>query len=274
MSKPLVSINFNELKFNLYEVLGLTPEASESKIKKSFKKLVLELHPDKNKDSNEEIYNHVIIANQVLSNPVLRKDYDNFLDEKDKKTSHLDLKSNFEESVKDLEKYFPAKEEADKTFKSKINELNTKHGVDDKFNNTNIMNKYEEIKKMRNSQINIPQEKISGEKDFNQKFESRKENGTFNDQIILTNNNTNLGTYQAVDGLATIGDYSKLYAEDTISTGAYTSLDMAFKIQKIDGDVKEKTLKERMEEYKQQTNLFKNMKPSEFSSKNFNDWPN
>ena len=39
MSKPLVSINFNELKFSLYEVLGLTNEASDNRIKKSFKRL-------------------------------------------------------------------------------------------------------------------------------------------------------------------------------------------------------------------------------------------
>ena len=75
MSKPLVTINFNELKFNLYEVLGLTNEASESRIKKSYKKLLIELHPDKNPDSNEDIFNHIIIANQVLGNAILRKDY-------------------------------------------------------------------------------------------------------------------------------------------------------------------------------------------------------
>ena len=38
MSNPLVTINFSELKFNLYEVLGLTNEASESRIKKSYKR--------------------------------------------------------------------------------------------------------------------------------------------------------------------------------------------------------------------------------------------
>ena len=96
MSKPLVTINYNELKFNLYEVLGLTKEATSSRIKKSFKKLVIELHPDKNPDSNEDIFNHIIIANQVLSNSNLRKDYDNYLDENDKKTLHVDLKNNFE----------------------------------------------------------------------------------------------------------------------------------------------------------------------------------
>jgi curved DNA-binding protein CbpA len=274
MSKPLVTINFNELKFNLYEVLGLTNEASESRIKKSFKKLVIELHPDKNPDSNEEIFNHIVIANQVLGNPILRKDYDNYLEEKDKKTSHVDLKNNFESAIKDVEKLFPVKEEANKTFKTKIEELNKKHGVNDDLNSRNVMSQYEQLKKMRDSQISIPQEKISNRDDFNQKFESRKDTCAFDGQIIPINPNSSLGTYQPNDALVGIGDYSKLYAEDSVSTGNYTSLDMAFKIQKIDSNVSEKSLKERMEEYKNQTNLYNSRKPSDFSSKKFDDWSN
>jgi len=272
MSKPLVTINFNELKFNLYEVLGLTNEASENRIKKSFKKLVIELHPDKNPDSNEEIFNHIVIANQVLGNPILRKDYDNFLEEKDKKTSHFDLKNDFDSAIKDVEKLFPVKEDANKTFKTKIEELNKKHGVNDDLNNKNVMSQYEHLKKIRDSQINIPQEKISNRDDFNQKFESRKDTGAFDGQIIPVNPNSQLGTYQPSDALVGIGDYSKLYAEDSVSTGSYTSLDMAFKIQKLDNNTPEKSLKERMEEYKNQTNLYNNRKPSDFSSKKFDDW--
>jgi curved DNA-binding protein CbpA len=274
MSKPLITINFNELKFNLYEVLGLTNEASESRIKKSFKKLVIELHPDKNPDSNEEIFNHIVIANQVLSNSILRKDYDNYLEEKDKKTSHVDLKTNFDTAIKDVEKFFPVKEDANKTFKTKIEELNKKHGVNDDLNSRNVMSHYENIKKSRDTQINIPQEKISNRDDFNQKFESRKDTGVFDGQIIPVNPNSNLGTYQPNDALVGIGDYSKLYAEDSVSTGSYTSLDMAFKIHKIDSNVSEKSLKERMEEYKNQTNLYNARKPSDFSGKKFDDWSN
>jgi curved DNA-binding protein CbpA len=274
MSKPIVSINFNELKFNLYEVLGLTNEASESRIKKSFKKLVIEYHPDKNPDYNEEIFNHIVIANQVLSNTILRKDYDNYLEEKDNKTSHVDLKNNFESAIKDVEKLFPVKEEANKTFKTKIEELNKKHGVNDDLNSRNVMSQYEQLKKMRDSQISIPQEKISNRDDFNQKFESRKDIGAFDGQIIPVNPNSSLGTYQPNDALVGIGDYSKLYSEDSVSTGSYTSLDMAFKIQKIDSNVSEKSLKERMEEYKNQTNLYNARKPSDYSSKKFDDWTN
>ena len=36
-----VTINFETLKFNLYEVLGIDAKASESKIKKAFRNLIL-----------------------------------------------------------------------------------------------------------------------------------------------------------------------------------------------------------------------------------------
>ena len=274
MSKPLVTINFNELKFNLYEVLGLTNEASESRIKKSYKKLLIELHPDKNPDSNEEIFNHIIIANQVLANSILRKDYDNYLEEKDNKILHTDLKNNFESVIKDVEKLFPVKEDATKKFKSKIEELNNKHGVNNNLNSTNVISQYEHLKKMRDSQVSIPQEKISNTNDFNQKFESRKDTGTFNSQIIQVNPNSILGTYQPNDALVGIGDYSKLYLEDNVSTGNYTSLNMAFKIQKFDSNISEKSVKEKMEEYKNQTNQYNNRKQNDFSSKKFDDWTN
>lgn len=272
MSKPLVSVNFNELKINLYDVLGVSKDANEAKIKKNFKKYVLELHPDKNPDSNEEIYNHVIIANQVLTNPFLRKDYDSFLEEKDKKTTHFDLKNNFDDAIKDVESLFPAKESATGTFKNKLDELNKRHGYDESFNSENVMSQYQKMKKNRDSQVNIPQEKIGNNDDFNRKFEDRVDKGTFEGQIIPVQQNFGLGTWQPNDGLATLNDYSKLYAEDTVSTGAYTSLDMAFKIQKVDQDVKEKSLKERMEEYKSQTNLFNSRKPADYSNKSFTDW--
>ena len=266
-----ITINFDDLKYNLYDILGLTKDASENRIKKTFRKLVIELHPDKNKDANDELYNHVIIANQVLTSKNLRNDYDNFLDETKKKDSFLDLKNNFDSQIKEIEKLFPEKEEAKNLFSNKIKELNNKHGFSANDDSGNILNKYENIKKKRD-QISIPQERIANTKDFNNKFENKKESGVFAEQIVVANPNSNLGTYQPNDGLATIGDYSNLYSEDTISTGAYTSLDMAFKIQKINTSVKDKTLEQRMKEYKSETTQFNNRKPNDFSSRTFNDW--
>jgi hypothetical protein len=274
MSKPLVSVNFSDLKYNLYEVLGLDNKTTDVKIKKSFRKLVIELHPDKNPDSNDEIYQHVIIANQVLSNPATRKDYDNYLLGLNSKDSFIDLKSGFETNLKDVEKYFPVKDNAKNTFKNKIDELNKKHGFNENNYSDSVMVQYEQIKKMRNNQISIPQEKISDNKDFNSKFENKVSTGVFNDQIIVSENTGSLGTYQPHDQLVEISDYSRLYSEDSVSTGSYTSLDMAFKIQKINATVPEKSVEERLKEYKNQTNTYNNRKPGDFSNKKFDDWSN
>ena len=271
MSASIVSVNFKDLKYNLYEVLGLSKEASENRIKKNFRKLVLELHPDKNTDSSEDLYNHVIIANQVLSDSINRKKYDEFLEEEKAAPSFVDLKNSFEESLKKTDNLFPKKEVAKDLFKTKINELNQKHGFDAK-SDFNVMSKYNEIKKNRENNITIVQEKISNNKDFNSKFEKRKDDNTFSDQIVLSNPSSTLSSYQPHDGLVNIGDYSTLYSEDTISTGNFTSLDMAFKIQKINSTVTEKSLDDRMKEYTSQTSKYQNRKPDEFSNKKFNDW--
>ena len=47
-----MSTNFQNLKYNLYEIIGVTRDDSEKKIKKNYLKLAKELHPDKNPDFN------------------------------------------------------------------------------------------------------------------------------------------------------------------------------------------------------------------------------
>jgi len=59
---------------NYYEVLGVTEEASEEEIKKAFRKLAMQHHPDKGGD--QEKFKTINEAYQLLSDPQKKQQYD------------------------------------------------------------------------------------------------------------------------------------------------------------------------------------------------------
>jgi molecular chaperone DnaJ len=63
---------------NYYQTLGVQKSATETEIKKAFRKLSIKYHPDKNQGNKEaeEMFKVVNEANNVLSNPETKKDYD------------------------------------------------------------------------------------------------------------------------------------------------------------------------------------------------------
>jgi molecular chaperone DnaJ len=67
-------------KRDYYEVLGVASGASESEIKKSYRKLALKFHPDKNPDdaSAEEKFKEAAEAYDVLSSSEKKQRYDQF----------------------------------------------------------------------------------------------------------------------------------------------------------------------------------------------------
>src|SRR6195952_539757 len=67
-------------KRDFYETLGVAKGASEEEIKKSYRKLAMKYHPDRNPDSkeSEEKFKGVKEANEMLTNPEKREAYDRY----------------------------------------------------------------------------------------------------------------------------------------------------------------------------------------------------
>lgn len=69
----------NTMDNDLYKVLGVTKSASADEIKKAYRKLAVEFHPDKNKSKEaEEKFKTINQAYEVLSNSQKKQQYDQF----------------------------------------------------------------------------------------------------------------------------------------------------------------------------------------------------
>ena len=157
-----ITIDFETLKYNLYEVLGIDQIASENKIKKAFRNLILNFHPDKNNNTEEEIYYHIVTANQVLTNIENRKKYNEFLNKL--QDTHDDLKSNFNKLKDEINKSkkennSETKDDALKEFNNKVTQIEQKHLSS--FNESDkTMDAYSKILKDREAIIEIQKEDI------------------------------------------------------------------------------------------------------------------
>jgi DnaJ-class molecular chaperone len=269
--KLQIIVDFSTLKFNLYEILGITPDCNESKIKKAFRNLILNFHPDKNSETEEDIYHHIITANQVLCDTENRKLYDDFLSYKE--FDHSELKNDFKKKQLILNASLDSEFEKNKAlneFNLKFKKLEVKHNINN-FESFNILDNYEKEKNERDKVLPIIKESINSNNEFNDKFNNRIINGDFQNQLIELNEGSLINVNDNYTSLDVAFD--NLYLDnENLSTNKYTSIDKAFKIQAINSNnFKEVDVHESMENYKTNTNLYKSDNNT-FTKDMYNSW--
>ena len=262
MSK--VEIDFNSIKYNLYEILNVNKDADEIKIKKSFMKIIKNFHPDKNSELEEDIYYHIILANQILLNKDSRKKYDNFIN--DTSDTYSELRDKFNKTIKNVDENIPNKGESLHLFNYKINELNKKHGYDCNVDNISITDRYKNAKEKRQvPDIKIDKETFIDNNDFNNKFENNKIDGKYKSQIIeYSGTPSELSTYIIGENYTSLSDIDKLYIEDSVQSSKYSSLDRAFTLQPVIKNNSGLSFDDKMKEYQKETKVFTSMKPTDF----------
>jgi curved DNA-binding protein CbpA len=268
MSK--IEIDFNSIKYNLYEILNVSKNADDAKIRKSFMKIIKTFHPDKNSELEEDIYYHIILANQILLNKESRKKYDSFIE--DNADTYFELKDNFNKTKKEIN-IDNDKGSNINLFNYKICELNKKHGYDSNIDNISITEKFNKAKEKREmNEVKIDKETFVDTTDFNNKFEYNKVDGKYKSQIIeYSGIPSELSSYVIGEQYTSLSDIDKLYIEDSVQSTKYSSLDRAFSLQPIMKPINTNSFDDRMKEYQKETKHFNNMKPTDFSSKKFNE---
>lgn len=203
-------MNYNDLEYNLYTIVNCDHTENEKNIKKKIIKLLKFFHPDKTSKLEDKIYNHIILANEILLDINKRKEYDFFLSEQHK--DYYDLKQSFNnENMNNYNAITSA--HALVNFNKKTEELNNFHNYTN--NNENILINNELINNLIKSREiisdNIKKIDVIDTNDFNKQFDEIKNkinNKSNNNEIIPINSSTN-------DNLLLV-NFNKLYIESNI----------------------------------------------------------
>jgi curved DNA-binding protein CbpA len=222
--------NFNNLKYNLYELLNVSPSASTEQIKKSYKKIILRFHPDKTKITplEEELYYAIVEAHAILTNEKKRYNYNTFLQIKNN-TSYTRNNSNFEYQSISHHYVPPTKEEAAKSYDKQVNEMYNRHGA------INVKEKLSVSYKKKIAELkNLPdieKEHFRDTDDFNKVFTSRKRDGKYSDKIVKYTGEIVSYEPNSSLGLTSLSERGNLYSSSTVSNGKLTSISLAHTLQ-------------------------------------------
>lgn len=215
---------FQDLKYNLYEILNVSPICTDTEIKNSYNKLIKQFHPDKSSTIELDIYKHIIIAKNILINPLLRSQYNQTLNPQNitfpKRA--FELKNSFlVEQTHEL----PTPTKSILNDYNKINEdLNHKHN----YNVNNFNSQINDVKTYNINDITIEKnESIKNTESFNEIFNQKyKDKSSFlikyngePEEYNLTSNN---------DSFTELNNIDKLYIDETIDNTIYSRINNTF----------------------------------------------
>ena len=250
MTSFLNNIDFNDLKYNLYHLLNVNSNCTFRKIKKAYKKLIIQFHPDKSTNLEEEIFYNISLAYQILKDENLRKKYDNWLLIKSETKNQINLKQSFLNEKESLKSYFPStNRDAFYNYNKIIDKKNKIHGIDN-YQEFNVQNKYKNKEKDRLNMEKIKYKKYKDENDFNNSFKNIKSNNN-----VIRKSNNKLVCYQKSEiqnNYSMNDNYDKLYTNGSVIDESYTSLDLAFLLHP-EIFFKKETTKEKIKKYKNDT---------------------
>ncbi len=298
--------NIHEVcEIDLYEILGLSPDASKAEIKKQFGKLVKKLHPDK-PGGDEKKYELVSIAYKILSDDYTRKRYDGLHElTKEKTAQHHELKAQYEDTQVELdpEEFERQKKEKELEFQESWQKMNEKHGFDDEEEEVLTQDEHLTLlEKLKAERDNVQYSIDLGEHvNSNGEFDNDRFNQVFNfvkkqqpNQLLVQDSMVGASNGLALNGgFGTGFNYDQIYTDNP--SAEYASLDSAFNMnsQGLGSNVamtpldladafKEPYVKEpeadldfeaimaqRMAEYEQQTERYNNMKVNEFDTQEY-----
>ncbi len=252
------TVQFNSLEFNLYELLNLPINCTGEEIKKTFRKLIKQFHPDKITELEEKIYYNITLANHILSNPTSREKYNRWLLKSNQ--SHSTLKDNFKNEEELIRNYFPKdKEEATIEYAKNFDMLGKRHGeyVEDK---RSLQNIYKDKEKER-VKVSVQKEDFVNMDDFNNTFSKRKINGTYNNMIIKKTSEIQPFNLKS-SNLAELKDFDKVYINDSQYKYAFELLPSNEEL------INTKNIKQRLDDYNNTTQSLKKTNKINFNDLN------
>jgi hypothetical protein len=252
---------------NLYEILGFvtkdefTPELA----KKSYKKLALKYHPDKNPNAPTDKFEVIQLAYLILSTPDYKSQYDHVYDTNSQTKDFKDLIATYKSEIESIQFEKISEEE----FAKRIHELNVSSGAELKLDEildqdaaSNAVNKMMLDRTTQQSELVASYKadldvlgSISDQnelnKKFNEMFDARNDEATHFDDMAAYGQ-TGLTVFNGCDaltGYTTLSNmnYNSMYASNS-------TYEQSFKLNRVPKYVDDnKSLEDRMKEYMNRT---------------------